>query len=657
MLRAAMKGSLARRLVWRIGVPVALLFGLAAWFGAMRSFQRVVADTTEHTRLLARFRAEKIEESMNGWKELPWTMAPTIEEDCFKTEEALEKWLRSLVWHNSDVHGSCIAFEPDAFTPGKRDYAPYWHWVGKELEFVQVGNPTYDYFKWDWYRIPKQTGRSMWTEPFFDEGGGDVMMTTYCVPFTRAGVFRGVATVDIALTQLVKEMKQEAASGEGYSMLVSRGGKILVCPDDSKVMKTTIQDLHAELGRRMTAGEEGLMRTREPFGGRPAFVAYAPIMRGAFSLAVAIPESEAMGGAWELVAELVAIGVIGVAGMLAGLWFVARSIVRPIENLAGAARAVAAGDLAQKLDPGAATDEVRDLTTAFSRMTEKLRTHIEELRHSTAEKEWIAGELNAARTMQMAMVPRKFPAFPERSEIDIHGFVLPAREVGGDFCNFFFVDDRRLALVVGDVAGKGVPAALFMAVTTTLLKAHAQPGRSPGEVVALTNRELYDEAVSGVFVTLVYALLDTATGELEFCNAGHHTPLIVKAGGAVRSLESGKDVACAIVGEWKFSTQRVWLTPGDTVVFYTDGVTEAMNGKNQLFTAERLEAELTRSAACTPFEIAQGIVEAVRQFAGGREQNDDIGVLVLRWVGRLETAEAGTLPAVPARVPQEVPVG
>jgi sigma-B regulation protein RsbU (phosphoserine phosphatase) len=398
-----------------------------------------------------------------------------------------------------------------------------------------------------------------------------------------------------------------------------------------------------------------LLRTREPFGGRPAFVAYAPIMHGAFSLAVAIPESEAMGGAWELVAELAAIGVIGVAGMLAGLWFVARSIVRPIENLAGAARAVAAGDLAQKLDPGAATDEVRDLTTAFSRMTEKLRTHIEELRHKTAEKEWIAGELNAARTMQMAMVPRKFPAFPERSEIDIHGFVLPAREVGGDFCNFFFVDDRRLVLVVGDVAGKGVPAALFMAVTTTLLKAHAQPGRSPGEVVALTNRELFGEAVSGVFVTLVYALLDTATGELEFCNAGHHAPLIVKPGGTVRSLDGGKDVACAIVGDWKFSTQRVWLAPGDTVVFYTDGVTEAMDGKNQLFSAERLEAELSRFADSTPVEVANGIVNAVRKFAGGREQNDDIGVLVLRWVGRVEMPGAVARPAVPAREPREAP--
>ena len=226
--REAMKGSLARRLAWWIGLPVAVLFGLAVWFGATRSFQRVVADTTEHTRLLARYRAEKIEESMTGWKELPWTMAQTIEEERFTTEPQLEKWLRSLVWHNNDIHGSCIAFEPEAFTPGKRDYAPYWHWIGKELEFVQVGNPTYDYFKWDWYRIPKETGRTMWTEPFFDEGGGDVLMTTFCVPFRRDGIFRGVATVDIALSQLVKEIKEDSLRREGYVMLVSRGGQFLV---------------------------------------------------------------------------------------------------------------------------------------------------------------------------------------------------------------------------------------------------------------------------------------------------------------------------------------------------------------------------------------------------------------------------------------------
>ena len=145
--------------------------------------------------------------------------------------------------------------------------------------------------------------------------------------------------------------------------------------------------------------------------------------------------------------------------------------------------------------------------------------------------------------------------------------------------------------------------------------------------------------MSGVFVTLIYALLDTATGDLEFCNAGHHAPLIVEADGAVRSLAGATDVACAIVGEWKFTTHRTRLAPGETVVFYTDGVTEAMNAAHELFSHDRLTAELRRAASRAPAEITRGIVEAVRHFAGGREQNDDIGVLALRWLGREESVE------------------
>ena len=329
-----MKGSLARRLIIWIGLPLGALFLLAAWFGASRSFYRVERDTEDYARLMARYQAERVEESMNGWVQIPSNVAYTLESDAFTAEPELEAFLRRVVQHNSDVHGCCIAFEPGSFTPGKHFYAPYWHWTGKDVSFVQVGNPEYDYFKWEWYAEPKRTGRKMWTEPFFDEGGGDVMMTTYCVPFRRDGVFRGVATVDVALEQLIKETKEVPVGREGYIMLLSRSGRFLVCPDESKVMKATIHESNPELGKLMTSGKEGLVRAREPFGGRKAWVAFAPIWRESFSLAVVIPEAEAMAGARALVWELVAIGVLGMLGMLAGLWRIAHSAAKPIASLA-----------------------------------------------------------------------------------------------------------------------------------------------------------------------------------------------------------------------------------------------------------------------------------------------------------------------------------
>ncbi len=626
-------GSLARRLVLWIAIPVSVLTVIGAWFGATRSFQRLVADTELSARLMARYQAERIEESMNGWKQIPTMMALILEQGKFQTEAELESWLQAIVRHNSDIWGSCIAFEPEAFTPGKKYYAPYWHWDGKEVKFVQVGNPTYDYFKWDWYRLPRETGRKQWVEPFFDEGGGDVVMTTYTVPFRREGKFWGVATVDVALTQLVREATKVPVGRDSYVMLVSKGGRFLICPDQSKIMNATVQSVHEELGARMTAGEDGFMRMRDPFHGRPSFVAFAPILHGTFSLAVVVPESEAMKGAWELVAELVFIGSIGLAGMLGGLWFIARSIVRPITELAAATRRVGEGRLNLEIEPGAATDEVRELSLAFTRMTKDLQKRIDELRSTTAVKERLQGELDAARTIQMGLVPQTFPAFPDRPEIDLHGVVLPAREVGGDLCNYFFVDETRLAIVIGDVAGKGVPAALFMAVTTSLLKAHSRPGRSPAEVVTMVNCELFDEASAGVFVTLVYALLDTATGELEFVSAGHPSPLVVGESGEVRGLEIASGPACAIIRDFAFTSRSARLLPGETLVLFTDGVTEAMSAEKGLFSQNRLESVLARGGKGSTADVTAGIIDAVREFAAGREQNDDITLIAVRWLG------------------------
>jgi phosphoserine phosphatase RsbU/P len=628
-----MKGSLARRLLVWIGFPVGVLFVLAAWYGAMRSFQRVEEDTEQWARLTARYHAERLEESLNGWKQIPTMMALIIEQQKFKTEAELEAWLKSVVQHNSDIWGSCIAFEPEAFTPGKRWYAPYWHWHGGEVRFVQVGNPTYDYFKWPWYELPKQTGRKLWVEPFFDEGGGDVMMTTYCVPFRREGKIWGVATVDVALTELVKEATKVPVGREGYVLMVSEGGRFLVCPDQSKIMNATVQSVAPELGLRMTAGEDGLIRMRDPFRGKASFVAFAPILRGTFSLAVIVPESEAMKGAWELVAELALIGAIGLTGMLAGLWLIARSIVKPITTLATATRNVGGGQLDFHLEPGAATDEVRELTDAFSRMKHDLRTYIDELRRTTAAKERLEGELDAARTIQMGLVPQTFPAFPEYPEIDLHGLVLPARQVGGDLCNFFFIDERHLAVAVGDVAGKGVPAALFMAVTTSLLKANSRPDRSPAEVITLVNRELYEEASAGVFVTLVYALLDVVTGELEFCSAGHPAPLVASSSGKVRALDRASGPACAILRDFTFAPQTTRLEAGDTVVFFTDGVTDAKNRAELFFSQDRLEAELSRDAKRPAAQLTSDIIDAVQRFADNREQFDDITLVALTWHG------------------------
>jgi phosphoserine phosphatase RsbU/P len=243
------------------------------------------------------------------------------------------------------------------------------------------------------------------------------------------------------------------------------------------------------------------------------------------------------------------------------------------------------------------------------------------------------GELTAARNIQMSLLPKTFPAFPDRPEFDVHAMVRPAREVGGDFYDFFLLDDERLCVAMGDVAGKGVPAALFMAVSKSLIKATALAGHAAGEIIARVNDELCEEADAGMFVTLLFAILNTATGELEYCNAGHLSPFLLGPGEIITPLLGARAPALALATGLAFPTVRHRLAPGDAVFFFTDGVTEALSPERDFYTPERLE-DVLRVVRTQPVgKITRAVMNDVRTFCAEREQADDISVMALRWLG------------------------
>ncbi len=628
-----MKTNLSRRLIIWVGLPALLLFGGVVWIASHRSFQRLVAQTEQYTRSLARSHASEIERRLSRAAKIPENLALTIESMVFETEQRLEAFLREAVVRNPEIYGSALAFEPNTFTLGKHYYAPYFYRKDGHPEFVQLGNPEYNYFRWEWYDRPKREDHPLWTEPYFDDGGGNTVMTTYSVPFRREGAFWGIATVDIAMAQMMMEADELRVGQTGYTVIVSRLGKFIACPDPSKVMKASIQDVSPELGVRMLSGEKGFMRTTEPLGQRAAWVAFSPVQNGEFALAIVYPESEVLAQAFRLQWELLALGAAGLLAVFGALVFVARSISRPISELAHAAQQVAAGNLDHELSVEARTSEVRDLAVAFRKMTRDLKMRMEELRYTTTVKERFEGELNAARNIQFSLVAKRFPAFPDRREFDIHAIIKPARAVGGDFYDFFFIDRDCLCLVAADVAGKGVPAALFMAVSKTLLRANAAMAATPEEMLAKVNNLLCEEgATSGMFVSLAFALLNVRSGELRLCNAGHPAPLVL-SGGKVDPLRSDTGVA---LGAWPGTLYRAathQLRRGDTLVFYTDGVTEALDPNESFYTAARLHTLLAGMSDDSVERITRKVVQDVRAFCGTHEQADDITLLAVRWNG------------------------
>ena len=290
----------------------------------------------------------------------------------------------------------------------------------------------------------------------------------------------------------------------------------------------------------------------------------------------------------------------------------------------------------QKIEIGT-KDEIEDLGQSFNFMIERLEDYIQNLTAVTAEKERIGAELNVATHIQSSMLPCIFPAFPGRDELDIYATMTPAKEVGGDFYDFFMVDERHIAIVMADVSGKGVPAALFMVIGKTLIKDHTQPGRDLGEVFTEVNNILCESNDNGMFITAFEGVLDLVTGEFRYVNAGHEKPFIYRKNGEYEAYETNAGFVLAGLEDIEYQEQKVNLSIGDKIFQYTDGVTEAVNKDKKLYGMDRLQHALNEKCLeCSPEETLRLVKEDIDAFVGDNDQFDDITMLCLEYTGKME---------------------
>lgn len=340
--------------------------------------------------------------------------------------------------------------------------------------------------------------------------------------------------------------------------------------------------------------------------------------------------------------------LMGLSGLLIGLTvvllivflvFLRRAVVKPIDLLTAATGAfiennkeeLAAGTAHVSAPDIRTGDEVEQLALAFRKMQEDMLNYIRDLMAMTAEKERIGAELNVATQIQADMLPRIFPPFPERGEFDIYAVMNPAKEVGGDFYDFFLVDEDHLAMVIADVSGKGVPAALFMVIAKTLIKNHAQNRDAPGSVFTNTNSQLCEGNDAGLFVTSWMAVLKISTGEMSYVNAGHNPPLLKRKNGRYEWLKSRPGFVLAGMEDVRYRESAIRLEDGDRLFLYTDGVTEATNAQQELFGEDRLQDALNSLGDSTIKELLVGVKERIDGFVGDAEQFDDITMMGIEY--------------------------
>ncbi|MBR3017605.1 MAG: SpoIIE family protein phosphatase [Clostridia bacterium] len=278
-------------------------------------------------------------------------------------------------------------------------------------------------------------------------------------------------------------------------------------------------------------------------------------------------------------------------------------------------------------------DEIQDLARSIHTMEDDIVKYIANIRTITAEKERIGAELNVATQIQADMLPRIFPPFPDRHEFDLYATMDPAKEVGGDFYDFFLVDDDHVALVMADVSGKGVPAALFMVIAKTLIKNRAQMGDSPAEILKNVNEQLCEGNEAELFVTVWLAVIEISTGRGLAANAGHEHPVLRRAGGRYELVEYRHSPAVATMEGIRFREHSIELHPGDSLFVYTDGVPEASNAANELFGSERMLAALNRNPNANPSELLRTVRRDIDAFVGEAPQFDDITMLNIQYAG------------------------
>ena len=325
--------------------------------------------------------------------------------------------------------------------------------------------------------------------------------------------------------------------------------------------------------------------------------------------------------------------------------YMSEQLIKPVTKITEeASRFARENETAEKklTDSIRGQDEIGVLAQSIDRMEEQITDYMQHLTTVTAEKERISTELNVAKQIQADMLPSVFPAFPDHDDFDIFATMTPAKEVGGDFYDFFLVDDDHLAMVMADVSGKGVPAALFMVITKTLIKNRAQMGDSPAEILFHVNNQLCDGNETEMFVTVWMAILELSTGKGVAVNAGHEHPVICRRGGRHELVIYRHSMVVAAMEDMVFREHSFELHPGDRLFVYTDGVPEATNTRNELFGTERMLEALNRDPEASPEAQLKAVRESLDAFVGDAPQFDDITMLGMCYYGPQGQAKTET---------------
>ena len=546
----------------------------------------------------------------------------------------------SALKSNPDFYNCSISFDTYFYPDFGQYFSAYSNRQGDSICTIQRGSDNYRYIETDWYLQTKQQGKPFWTEPYLDPdstGKTGKTVISYCMPiYNRRNKTIGVITSSLSLDWLSQTISTTKTFTNSYIVLTGKDGTFYVHPDTAKILKQNIctpsqehpDTAMASLKYALQEGKQGMKQME--IEGEDCYVFYQTISKTEWGMAIVCNKEDIFSELDRLRHAVELIFVIGLLLILIIFSQIVAKELRPLELLATEAETIASGQFNNTLPPTNRKDEIGKLTTSFANMQHSLVGYMEELKSTTTKKERIESELRIAHDIQMSMVPDKFP---QRNELDIYATMTPAKEVGGDLFDFV-IDNDQLFFIIGDVAGKGVPGSLYMAMTCALFRNLAGNYQSAGNIVREINHTITAYNTSFVFVTMFMGVLDMKTHHLTYCNAAHNPPVLIQPDGKCLFLKTEVNLPIGIEDHYPFAEQDIDFPEGSALLLYTDGLTEATfvpdNGKPKMFGEQRVVHDVEKNSKASAKEVVDYLTQHVNIFANGTEQNDDLTLMCIR---------------------------
>ena len=632
------KSKLSRRITWRV-IAIMSFFNVLI-IGAM--FWSVFRISLVNSNMRGQYVVDgivgKIESMLWAVHISAANNRDEVERNLGSPEQVFDALEREI--SVNQLLGCFAAFEPDYFKGQGRWFEAYVYRAdSSRYDRQQIGSPSHDYFNGPWYKKGLSRDRKdlgYLTSPYFDNSIDSSMYCSYVLPiFDRQGRKVGVYGVDLnylwinkVIAEVEKIIKREFFDNDesiqdrdgvinfSVQFIDSKGNRVLGSDSlDINILKAEQEQVFSNLGMR-------------DLKGTPYYVNYKPLPYTDWT--VAVIQHRDLVFTWGGVLSFF-IAFCMVVGSLVIFFFTSWSIRRatkPLGFLSDSAQEVAKGNFDAPLPTFRHNDEVAQLRDSFGTMQQSLKQYMEDLKASTTAKAALESELNIARDIQLSKVPTEFP---QRPDFDIYASMTPAKAVGGDLYDFF-VRDNELLFCLGDVCGKGVPAALFMMETRSLFRAYAADEDRPDRIVLKMNKTLNEHNESLMFVTLFVGILDLTTGELRYCNAGHETPLVINK--EFKQLPFEGVCPVGVVADPPYVMQTVHIEPQTMILVYTDGLDEAMTADKEKIGNERIFNEVScaiQNGQTGPKELIERLKQAVHDFVGDAEQSDDLTLLAIRF--------------------------